>query len=285
MNILYIGSDSTLSLEPFRALLESENNICAFAFDELNNDFNVIKEASIQSLAFTHSIPLIKLDKNYSNTISQIKYYQPDIILVSCYARLLPQSILSLPKYGCFNVHPSLLPKFRGPIPLFWQFHDGADNFGVTVHRLSDKFDIGNIVAQETVNIEDGLSQIEANQKLSNVAGNMALKLMDDLKNSSITEIEQNNNISSYQSYPEKKDFMVSNSWSAKKLYNFISAYKSDVTEFLCKVDGEEFIIVDIYSYQQQPYENMDGQKVMLLGSKLWLSCQDGYIECKVKTN
>ena len=182
-------------------------------------------------------------------------------------------------------MHPSLLPKFRGPIPLFWQFHDGVNNFGVTLHRLSNDFDTGNIVAQQTVNIEDGISQKKANQILSNVAAKMLVQFVDDMKKNHVTEVEQNNSQSSYQPYPNKKDFEISTSWRAKRIFNFISAYKGNTTEFICNVDREEFNIIDVYSYQEQPYKNMNDKKVVLLGSKLWLSCQDGYIECKIKTN
>lgn len=148
MKILYIGSSGPLSLIPLQALINSRYTICAIAVDEDNGEFNVINSGFIQSLAFEHSIPLIKLNETLTDVVLQISSYQPDIILVSCYARLISQSITSVAKMGAFNLHPSLLPCFRGSTPLFWQFRKGTSNFGITLHCVISEFDTGKILSQ-----------------------------------------------------------------------------------------------------------------------------------------
>lgn len=283
MKIIYFGSDSSFSLIPFLSLINSKHELSAFVYDDVNADFNVIKTDSIQAVALKNSIPLIKVCSSHTNTVKKLQSYQADVILVSCYARLIPESITSTVKKGCFNLHPSLLPKFRGPIPLFWQFQQGADEFGVSIHRLSNEFDRGNIVAQEIVAIDDGVSQHEANVTLSSSAGELVLKLLNDIENNCITEKVQDNKLASYQSYPAKSDFNLSTSWTAKRIFNFISAYKGQSAEFLCEVNGRNVYLVDVFSYQEQPYENMNNQEIVMLNNKIWLACQSGYLYAAIK--
>jgi len=283
LKIFYIGSSGSLSLIPLQALIKSKHHVCAFAFDQEHSEFDVIKSGSIQSLAFENAIPFIKLDENYTNAVSQIQSYQPDIILVSCYARLLPQVILSIAKSGCFNVHPSLLPAFRGPTPIFWQYQQGITHFGITLHRLSEGFDTGNIVSQKSVKIEDGITQYNATELLAEVASDLILNLLEDVKNNRVTEIEQDNTKASYYSYPEHKDYELSTKWTAKRIYNFIKAYQNEDVYFLCQINKEKVKIIDAISFQYLPYNEMNGGKVVQHGDNIKFSCQAGYIECQIK--
>jgi len=273
MNILYIGSAGPLSFIPLRALVESEHNVCAFAFDDNSkSDFNITTSDSIQALALSHFIPLIKLD--------EIQLYEPDVILVSCYARRLPQSILSLAKKAIFNIHPSLLPKFRGPAPIFWQLRQGIKHFGVTIHLVTEEFDAGNIVSQQKVNMPDGINLNTAMELLANVASELLLKILDDIEH--ISETRQNNELASYQSFPKESDYTVSTLWPAKRIYNFINAYKGSGISFLCEIEGEEFKLVDAYSYQEKPYENMNGVIAMLEGEEITFACLNSYVRCEI---
>ena len=282
MKILYIGSSGSLSLIPFQALIKAKHHICAIAFDQQKSDFDVIKSDSIQALAFDNAIPFIKFDKNYSTAVSQIQSYQPDIILVSCYSRLLPQEIVSTAKVGCFNVHPSLLPAFRGPTPIFWQYQQGAEKFGVTIHRVSASFDTGNIVSQASIKIEDGESYNETTLQLAKVASELVLSLLHDIKNDQITEIKQDETKASYYSYPVQKDYEVSLKWTAKRIYNFIKAYENNESYFLCSIKNKKFKLIKAISYQSSAYNEMNGEKVVHKGNNIKFACQTGYIECLI---
>lgn len=286
MNILYIGSEGPLSLIPLQALINSKYAICAIAADENNNsEFNIINSGSIQSLAFDNSIPLLKLKESLIDVILKISSYQPDIILVSCYARLIPQSILSIAKIGTFNLHPSLLPYFRGPTPLFWQLRAGVSDFGVTLHRMNSEFDTGNILSQKKVEIHDGINKDEATKLLANAGSKLILDFLDDVGKNNIHEVAQNNALSSYQSYPTKNDYTVSTLWSAKRIYNFINGYKENGVSFLCEVNGHNFKLVDALSYQDGAYNNMGDKKIVIEGELITFACQSGYIQCQVKTD
>lgn len=281
MNILFIGTEnSLLSLIPLQVLIESKYNICAIACDQIT-DINVINSGSIQELALKNSIPIIYMNKAYDGVAAKLESLQPDVILVSCYARKLPTFILDSAKQGSFNIHPSLLPAFRGPSPLFWQFKEGIDNFGITLHRINDEFDAGNIVSQKIIIKDDGLSEYAATNLLAEQASELALLMLRDIENNQLNEKNQNNQLSSYQSSPGKDDYQVSTSWTAKRIFNFVSAFKGNSVTF--KLDDTDIFITDVYSYQDEPYAGMNGKKIVQEGKTVKIACKVGYIECKVK--
>ena len=284
MKIIYIGSSSPLSLIPLKFLIKSDHEVCAVAVDnDRNSDFNVITSSSIQSLAFNNSISLISLNTNCLNASSKIEEFQPDVIIVSCYARRLPQSILSLARKGSFNVHPSLLPKFRGPNPLFWQLREGVKEYGVTLHRMTNDFDAGDIISQKKVNIDDGLYIDDVTDMLASQAADLIIDTLGDIESDSLVELTQNKKHSSYQSNPEKDDYTVSTSWTAKRLYNFINAYKGLDVYFLCDIYGEKYKLTDAFSCQEVPHKNMNNKSIVIDEEKITFSCKDGYIQCGFK--
>ena len=280
MKIVYIGSNSSLSLIPFLSLVKSKHDVCAFAYDDFNSDFSTISSSSIQSVALNNSVNLIRMDADYSNATIKIRSYQPEIIIVSCYSRLLPLSLISIAKSGCFNIHPSILPFFRGPVPLFWQYREGVENFGVTLHRMTNKFDDGNIVSQEIVEIEDGLNKDNAMRQLAESSANLVMKMLDDFEEGRLTEKPQDDMFTSYQSFPNKNDYSISLSWSAKRIYNFVSAYKEKARVFVFKLEGRMYKLLDVYSYQNTYYidDVNDESKNSVI-----LSCNPGYLRCRVE--
>lgn len=103
MNVLFVGSSGILSLLPLAALNKSIYVVSAVATDDINrNVFSASTSGTIQYFSLKHSIPVIDLNDNNSDVVEQVKLYQPDVILVSCYNRLIPESILSLAKIRRF---------------------------------------------------------------------------------------------------------------------------------------------------------------------------------------
>lgn len=285
MNILFIGSSGPLSLTPLQALVDSHHSVCAIAADvENNSGFNAIRTGTIQSLSFTHSIPLINLNKNITDVIAEIESYHPDIILVSCYASLISQELISTAKIGAFNLHPSLLPRFRGPVPLFWQFREGLEEFGITLHRMSPEFDVGNIISQKKLVMDDGVSYDDVTKLFASIGSELILTFLDNAGENKFNEVSQDDALSSYQSFPTKDDYVVNTSWLAKRIYNFIKAYKGPDVFFLCEIDGDEFKLIDALSYQDIAYIEMGEERYVVEGDVITFSCNNSYIQCQLKS-
>jgi len=289
MEILYIGSNGPLSTFPLQTLINSEVNVCAIASDDFsyNNTFSGISiinntSDSVTSLAQISNIPLIRLTENYANNTDKIKAFCPDLIIVSCYARKLPDSILAIPRLGCFNIHPSMLPAYRGPTPIFWQLRAAEKNMGVTLHRMTNKFDTGGIVKQKSVTIVDGVTQLEANIIFAEIACELLTECISNFANSCFKETPQKETFSSYQSFPVASDYIVYIQWSAQRMYNFICANNKPGIYFICSVDGKIFKLFQALSFEatgslQNPY--------LIKGKQILLNCSPGIIRCQLSTN
>ena len=137
-------------------------------------------------LARRHRIPLFPLDPGEERQlVPVIKSSKPDIILVSGYHRLLPASILGLAPRGGVNLHPSLLPKYRGPCPWKWVIVRGERWTGVTVHEMDASFDTGRILSQEPVKIRDDETGGELFHRLCDAGGDLLVRTVGDLERGS----------------------------------------------------------------------------------------------------
>lgn len=290
MNIVYFGSAGSLSCTPLRALLSSGYKISAIAVDSLHDnklfisDIPTINAASqsVESMALLCDIPLIKLTDKLSENRLEICAYKPDIILVSCYGRRLPDAILSIPQIGCFNIHPSLLPAYRGPDPVFWQFREGAPEFGVTLHQMTSRYDSGNIVSQKRMTIPDGVSKRQANSLLAHAAAKLLLQVLPVLQNSQFKKMPQDEDNASYQSFPTQDDYRVSIQWTARRMYNFMSAYRQPGIAFSCEVDGRIYRLLEALSYQDEVNQEMQGKRYSIKDHQITLACQQGMIRCQL---
>lgn len=116
----------------------------------------------------------------------------PDLIVVYCMSELLKSNIIEIPKMGCINLHPTLLPKYRGYIPTFWTFYSFDLNPGVTIHYIDEGEDTGDIIYQESFNMPLGYTEEELTEKLEFELGiKLLLKAIQDIENGSAPRIKQ----------------------------------------------------------------------------------------------
>ena len=114
---------------------------------------------TIDRIATRNSIALYSARRPLAGELeSVLRAIDPDLIVVSCFPWRLPGQVRRLATCGAINLHPSLLPRFRGPDPLFWAFQTGTKDWGVTVHRMDDAFDAGPILGQRRFDIPDGIA-------------------------------------------------------------------------------------------------------------------------------
>lgn len=114
--------------------------------------------------------------------IEKIKEMNPDVICVVAYGRLLPKEILDIPKYGCINVHPSLLPKYRGSAPIQWAILNGDEKTGVTTMYLDEAMDSGDIILKEEVEIDKDETSGELWDRLSKIGADLLVKTLEQIE-------------------------------------------------------------------------------------------------------
>lgn len=212
-------------------------------------------------------------------TLSFLVDLDPDLIVVACFPQLFPAPLLALPQYGCLNLHPSLLPRYRGPAPLFWIAREDERTTGVTLHVMSDKVDGGDIVAQTHLDRPDGVSEAELEQQCAiRGADLLADKVQQLLHGQPLSRHPQNETDASYYPWPSACDFEVPLGWPARRAFNFMSG--AEAWPLFVSIDNVDFYLQEAFSYSQ---EQTLGQSHRLIGDELWLQFQPGVVRAKVR--
>jgi len=130
----------------------------------------------------------------------ELRRFKPDMILVATFDQKIPQRIIDIPKMGMINIHPSLLPKYRGPMPTHWSIINGESESGVTYHAMSSEFDMGDILLQERTSI-GGVVDGELRRKLAKLSSKMLQSFLRKYRNSELNSKVQSKNEGTY--YPK----------------------------------------------------------------------------------
>jgi methionyl-tRNA formyltransferase len=284
LKIIYIGSSGPLSVIPLQTLVDSTQSVCAIALSADNTTalqdqrFPVMtgNQGSLICLARLHNIPLIELTGVWWQDADEIAKHSPDIIVVSCFARKLPDPVLSIPAMGCLNLHPSLLPAYRGPVPLFWQFRAAVKDFGITLHRMTSQLDAGNIVAQTTVPMPDGVSGQQASILLAEAGSELLVHTLSNSRHDKLIGAAQHEDYASYQGFPSPSDYAVSVTWSARRLYNFICATRDRGVRYPCQVGNRVYCLLEADSWQATGDSGL-----VINGNTITIPCSRGFVTAR----
>ncbi len=254
MNIFYIGSSGALSLIPFKRLLSSRHTISAagvFNPVVLHGSIIALENAPLSLTAMQHNIPLIDLSQSLAAILQQCKQYQIDIILVSCYSKRVPNALLELVNHACFNMHPSLLPNYRGPEPIFWQMKH-ASELGVSWHQLTHDFDAGDIVQQQNVQPVEAASHVEISLQLAEIGAELMLMLLADVATGAVRKTRQNKEAASYYPYPQQADFVLDLQRTALQAYNFMCATQAFGFSYRCQLQNQCYFLAQALGYHNE---------------------------------
>lgn len=276
MNILYIGSSGTLSLVPFKKLLSSEHSVTAVGVFNpivLHNKIIALENSSLSLFADQQNIPVIDLSQSVDLIVEQCKKISIDIILMSCYGKRLPEEVVALAKSGCFNMHPSLLPGYRGPEPLFWQIKYES-KMGVSWHYVSKDFDAGDVVKQKVVILDDGASYQEISDAMADAGADLMMEMLTELSTANLPANPQDEVMSSYYPYPVKHDFVIDITWSAQRAFNFMRATEAFGYPYLCQIGNHRYMLDKALDYDNNDHL----QDAVVSGNTLNIPCNEGVL-------
>src|SRR6202043_2221553 len=158
---------------------------------------------------------------------------------------------------GCLNVHPSLLPANRGPEPLFWTFREGVTRTGVTIHVMDEGMDSGDILAQESIDIHDGMSYAQLEDQCAVRGGQLLADCVWKLAQGQAVRLRQDKKESSYHPFPSSEDFIIPVAkWSPRHTYNFIYGLADRGESITLQVGEERFIAQKAISYSHNALNN-----------------------------
>ena len=177
----------------------------------------------IKVVAEKYSIPVLQPHKiKTEDFFNEVKSINPDLIAVVAYGKILPKNILDFPKFGCINVHASILPKYRGAAPINWAIVRGEVKTGVTTMLMDEGMDTGDVLLIEEVEIEDNETSIELTKKLSFLGADLLLKTINLIEENKVTPIRQNDDEATYAPLMKKEDGKVDWNKSAEDINKLI---------------------------------------------------------------
>lgn len=170
-----------------------------------------LKASVIKEYALKNQLPIFQPKSFRAQTsIDEFKKQRPDIMIVVAYGLILPQEVLDVPKYGCINIHASILPTWRGAAPINYSILHGDDTTGVTIMQMDKGMDTGNIIAKVHYSISKKETCESLTKTLSSLGNNELITTITKIQNSQlIKSIQQDHNKATYTSKIDKKSAKI----------------------------------------------------------------------------
>ena len=182
MNIIFWGTPD-YSVESLKILIDSHHEISAVITqpDKKRSRGSKLIASPIKKIALDHNIPVFTPNqiKNNITFVETLKSFNSDVFVVIAYGKILTNEILSIPRYGCWNAHASLLPRWRGAAPIHWSLLKGDSFTGVGIIKMDEGLDTGDLLLEEKVRIADSDNLFTLSQKLSILSSNLIYKSLE----------------------------------------------------------------------------------------------------------
>ncbi len=193
---------------------------------------NELSPSAVKSIALTHQIPIWqpKSVKKDAETLEKLEATEADVFVVVAYGQILSQIILGMPKFGCVNVHGSLLPHYRGAAPIQWCLYHGETETGITTMLMDAGMDTGAMLLKSVLPIAlfDNAHDLAA--KLSLLGANLLIETLPRLVNQEIQPISQNDRQATYAPLVKKENYELDWSRGAIALHNQVRGFYSNCT-------------------------------------------------------
>lgn len=194
MNVVFMGTPD-FAKESLEAIYNSRHNIKAVVTNPDKPKGRGMKLAisPVKEFALLKELPVFQPVKVKENMefIETLRKIAPDVICVVAYGKILPKEILDIPKFGCINVHGSLLPKYRGAAPIQWAVLNGDKATGITTMYMDIGMDTGDMILQKKVDIGDDETTGELWDRLSRVGGELLVETLDKIEKNEAPRIPQ----------------------------------------------------------------------------------------------
>ncbi len=213
------------ALPTFQGLIEAGVNLCGVFTqpDRPRGRGKQLAPPPVKELALKHHIPIFQPEKLRDPVaVEQLRKLQPDLIVVVAYGQILPKSVLEIPRFGCINVHASLLPRYRGAAPINKAIVDGEQVTGVTTMLMDVGLDTGDMLIKRATEIGDEETAGELHDRLSLLGREAMEETLRRLCDGTLRPEPQENTQSSYAAMMKKEDGRIDWRCSAKSIHNLV---------------------------------------------------------------
>ncbi len=224
MRVVFMGTPD-FAVPSLQKLLDAGFEVCAVYTqpDKPKGRGHKLQAPPVKELALRHEIPVFQPASLRKEEVQQeLQSFQPDVIVVVAYGKILPKAVLDLPRLGCINVHGSLLPKYRGAAPIQWTVINGDGTGGVTTMFMGEGLDTGDMLlkAETPVGAEETAGQLF--DRLKDLGADLLLETLEKLERGKLTPVPQNEEDVTHAPMLSKELSVIDWSKPARELHDLI---------------------------------------------------------------
>jgi len=243
---------------------------------------NVLTPSEVKLAVQKYKISILQPEK-VSNIKGQLSNIKPDLIICAAYGQILPKEILEIPKYGCLNIHPSLLPKYRGASPIQTALLNNDKETGITIYVMDEKMDHGPILAGRELKIPNSKENYETlNKKLAEIGVKLLIETIPKWVKGEIKAKPQDESKASYTKIIKKEDGKIDWSKSAQEIEQQIRAFHPWPASFtFWSKNGKNLQMKILESDILKSNQKSPIGKVILSDKKILVKCKKDFLIIK----
>ena len=200
MKVIFMGSPD-FAVGALQSIIEAGYEVTAVVTqpDKEKGRNKEIQYTPVKECALKNNITVLQPKRIKSkDAVEELSKYEADIFIVAAFGQILSAEILSMPKYGCVNIHASLLPKYRGAAPIQWAIIDGEKETGITIMQMDEGIDTGDILLQEKVDILDTDTGESLFNKLAECGAGLIVKALSLIEEGNLVPVKQDDSMNCY---------------------------------------------------------------------------------------
>lgn len=196
MKILFMGTPD-FAVEALEKIIGAGHDVCTVITqpDRVKGRGFKLSYPAVKTCAIKYNIPVVQPEsiKKDPDLILRLLQMKPDLFVIVAFGQILPEAVLSIPKFGCINVHASLLPKYRGAAPINWAIINGEKETGVTTMLMDEGLDTGDILLKQSILISSDETAGELHDRLKVIGADLLINTIDKLASGKIQREKQDN--------------------------------------------------------------------------------------------
>lgn len=282
MKIIFMGTPQ-FAIPSLKAIYESKHQLLAVVTtpDKGRGRGQKITFTAVKQFAIEKNIPVyqpVKLKGN-QEFVKQMKALQPDLFVVVAF-RILPKEIFEIPKFGSFNLHASLLPKYRGAAPIQWAIINGEKETGLTTFKLAEKVDSGNIYLKEKVpiNPEDNFGTLH--DRLSELGADVVLRTIEMIESGNYHLLQQDDSLASPAPKITKEICLIDWNKSAEEIHNLVRGLSPYPAAFFV-MNNKIFKVhkTRVTTYHSENISSLNPGELLETKKQIYFGTSDGILE------
>lgn len=282
MKVVYMGTPD-FAVSPLEKLMEEGHEVLLVITqpDREKGRGKGIAQSPVKECAIKHGIEVFQPEKiKDPEAVSFVKKFDADIFVVAAFGQILSEEILSIPPYGCINIHASLLPKYRGAAPIQWAVLNGEEYSGVTIMQMAKGLDTGDILTQEKIKLSEDETGDSLFDKLTGLGADLLIKTLPLIEKGKIIPQKQDEALSTYAGKITKDMGLLDFNKDSKTLERFVRGLNSWPSAYT-HIDGKTLKIWEAEASLEKVKNTEPGTVINVSSDSFDIVCGEGLLRVR----